>query len=318
MDVATRRVTVIGNVNADLIVRPATQLPPPGTELTVEGIEIRTGGAAGITALTMGRLGFPPRLIGCVGDDAFGASINEELRRAGVADGASVVSGARTGISMAFEAPGRDRSFLTFLGGLSTFDASMIPADALDTSLVLFCGYFLLPALRGEPIRRLLEVVRTRGGMTLLDTGWDPAGWPEESRREVRGLLPLVDVFLPNGAETRGLASLGEVTQAARALQQISNGWVVAKLGPDGCAGFGPDGAEYLVPAPPTSVKDTTGAGDAFNAGLLYALSREFEWPEALAMATRVASAVVSRTSDDRYPALAAVLGSTVSPRHSE
>lgn len=287
------------------------RLPPPGTELTVEGIEIRAGGAAAITAMTMGRLRYPPRLVGCVGDDAFGASINEELRRAGVVDGASVVPGARTGVSVAFEAPGRDRSFLTFLGGLSTFDASMIPTEALAADLVLFCGYFLLPALRGEPTRRLLEAVRTRGGMTLLDTGWDPADWPERSRREVCDLLPLIDVFLPNGAETRRLASQSEVTLAARTLQQISTGWVVVKLGPDGCAGFGPGEAEYQVPAPPTKVTDTTGAGDAFNGGLLYALSREFEWPEALAVATRVGSAVVSRTSDDRYPALNGVPGLT-------
>jgi ribokinase len=49
-------------------------------------------------------------------------------------------------------------------------------------------------------------------------------------------------------------------------------------------------------------VIDTTGAGDAFNGGLMYALSEGAEWPQALRFATRLASTMVSRTSEERYP----------------
>ena len=54
--------------------------------------------------------------------------------------------------------------------------------------------------------------------------------------------------------------------------------------------------------APSVRVLDTTGAGDAFNAGLLHALARGDGWPDALGFATHVASTVVSRPSTDRYP----------------
>ena len=52
-------VALIGNVNLDVIVRPASRLPPPGMEWTVEGIEVRTGGAAAIAVLTLSHLGAP-------------------------------------------------------------------------------------------------------------------------------------------------------------------------------------------------------------------------------------------------------------------
>ena len=84
-------------------------------------------------------------------------------------------------------------------------------------------------------------------------------------------------------------------------LQQLSGGWIVVKLGARGCLGVGPGGVELEIPAPAVEIADTTGAGDAFNAGLVHALSDGVEWPEALAVATRFASEIIARPSDERY-----------------
>jgi sugar/nucleoside kinase (ribokinase family) len=214
-----------------------------------------------------------------------------------------VVPDEPTGISIAFEGPGRDRSFLTLPGSLKAFEASMVPPAVLARAFVLFCGYFSLPSLRGEPTIQLLERVRDAGGCTLFDCDWDPAGWTRESREEIAELLLLVDVFLPSEEEARGLTGLEDPVAAARALQEVSGGRVVAKLGANGCAAFGP-GEEHWISAPAVQASDTTGAGDSFNAGLLYALASGTEWPEALRFATRLASTVVSRSSESRYPTL--------------
>jgi sugar/nucleoside kinase (ribokinase family) len=297
------RISVIGNVNIDILVWPVTELPPPGADLPVESIQMRAAGSAGNTALALARLGHIPHVVGCVGDDHFGRFILEELAAAGVEEGVVVLPDEPTGISIAFEAPGRDRSFLTLLGSLQRLRASMVPPEALAKDFVLFCGYFMLPSLRGEPTLRLLERVRADGGCTLFDCDWDPGGWTKESREEVTQILPLVDVFLPSEDEARGLTGLDDPVAAARALQQISGHWVVAKLGANGCVALGPK-EEHRVPAPFVRASDTTGAGDSFNGGLLYALANGAEWSEALRLATRVASTVVSRSSADRYPTL--------------
>lgn len=293
-------ITVIGNVNVDLVVWPAESVPPPGTEWSVERIEMRVGGAAGITALALAALGSPPRLVGCVGDDPLGRVLVEEL--AGIRKDIAAVSGAPTGVSVAFEAPGRDRSFLISLGCLTAFQAAMIPPDALSSAFVLVCGYFTQPGFRGPAVLSVLRQAAERGGSTLLDTGWDPAGWPAETKEEVRSLLPSVDVFLPNEVESHMLTGEEDPGAAARALHELSGGWAVVKLGAEGCVAAGPGGRELRVPAPSVEVVDTTGAGDAYNAGLIHARSRRLDWEGALAFATRVASTVVSRPSADRYP----------------
>jgi sugar/nucleoside kinase (ribokinase family) len=295
------RISVIGNVNVDLLVWPVTELPPPGADSLVESIQMRAAGSAGNTALALARLGHIPYLVGCVGDDHFGQFILQELAAAGIERGVAVVPSQPTGISIAFEAPGRDRSFLTSPGSLKAFRASMVPQEALAKDFVLFCGYFSLPALRGKPTLHLLKRVRVAGGYTLFDCDWDPAGWSRESRQEIAEVLPLVDVFLPSEEEAQGLTGIDDPVAAAQALQQISGRRVVAKLGANGCAAFGP-GEDYRVRAPFVRVSDTTGAGDAFNGGLLYAMSCGVEWLGALRFATRLASTVVSRASENRYP----------------
>ena len=210
------RISVIGNVNVDILVWPATELPPPGADLPVESIQVRAAGSAGNTALALVRLGHRPLLVGCVGDDHFGQFILEELASAGVEEGVVVLPDEPTGISIAFEGPGRDRSFITLLGSLQRLRASMVPSEALAKDFVLFCGYFSLPSLRGEPTIRLLERVRVDGGYTLFDCDGDPGGWTEESREEVAQILPLVDVFLPSEDEARGLTGLDDPVVAAR------------------------------------------------------------------------------------------------------
>jgi sugar/nucleoside kinase (ribokinase family) len=296
--------SIIGNVNADVIARPAGKLPPPGAEWQLEHAELRVGGAAANAALALAALGAQPRLVGCVGGDPLGRLLLAELAGSGVAtEDVASLDGLPTGLSLAFEAEGRDRSFLTSLGSLARFDRSLVPASCLQAPFVLSCGYFLLPALRGSGTRRLLEEARAGGATVLFDPGWDTAGFAPETRKELEPLLPLVDVLLPNEAEALGLAGVDDLDEAARALRS-SAGWVVVKRGRDGCLAVGPAGEAFRTDAPRVDVVDTTGAGDAFNAGLVFELARGSAYRPAIEFATRLASAVVARPSSDRYPTL--------------
>ena len=297
---------MIGNVNVDLIVR-ADGLPAPGREQVVDEVDCRVGGAAANAAMAMAALGVPPRLVGCVGDDHFGRYLLDELSARNLADDVRVVPGRATGVSIAVGSADRDRSFLLGLGVLADFDLDRVPREALEQPFVLLTGSFTLPALRGEPTAALLRAVRASGGRTLLDTGWDPAGWPAETREEIRALLPLVDVFLPNDLEATTLAEIDDVEGAARELRARSGGAVVVKRGAGGAFAIGPEGDELTVPASTVPVVDTVGAGDAFDGALLAALASARSFDDAVRFATEVGTAVVSRPSADRYPSPAEV-----------
>jgi sugar/nucleoside kinase (ribokinase family) len=301
----TDTVTVIGCVQVDLVLNPVADLPPSGATLFVDQMGMRAGGAGANAALALAEVELPPRLIGCIGDDSLGRWMLDQLP-GGLTDELLVVPDGRTGLTVACQAPGRDRTFLTYLGVNATWSLSMIPADALASRHVLFCDYFCAPALHGSAARDLLRTARDAGATTYFDTAWDPHGWAPDTRAEVRDLLPDVQVFLPNEAEALALAGVSDsVHEAARVLQRISGGWVVVKLGPRGCLAVGPDGAELSAPAPAMPIADSTGAGDAFNAGLIAALSDGKSWPDALAAATGLATAIAARPSDARYSARA-------------
>jgi sugar/nucleoside kinase (ribokinase family) len=295
-------VTVIGCVQADVVMSPVTDLPPAGGTLLTDQMTVRVGGAGANAALASVEAGMDVRLIGCIGEDQLGTWMREQLAPAGLGDELVAMAGEATGLTVVLESPARDRTFLTHLGVNARWEPRMIPDDSLTCENLLLCDYFVAPQLRGAAAKWLLDTARARGARTFFDTSWDADGFSTQTRAEVHELLRSVDVLLPNEVEACAIADRpGDVAQAARALQHVSGNWVVVKLGASGCLAAGPDGVEIAVPAPAVSVADTTGAGDAFNAGLVHALARGASWRAALTDATQFATTIISRPSNDRY-----------------
>ncbi len=294
------RITVVGNVNLDVVVAGVAELPPPGTERIVPSIAVRPGGSAANTAVTLANLGRSTVLVGRVGDDGTARLLDEELNLPGLHTHLVRAPGESTSVTVAAEAPGHDRAFLSALGALADMDSSAVPSEALATRFLLLSGYFLLPVMRGERARELFSSARRAGARTALDTGWDPGDWSAGTRTEVLRLLELVDVFLPNADEVCALAGRSDTDSAARAVAERSGTTVVAKCGARGALVVTPDGSVTECPTPRVRVQDSTGAGDAFNAGLLHRLADGSPTVEAAGYGVRVAATVISRPSHDR------------------
>jgi sugar/nucleoside kinase (ribokinase family) len=295
-------VTVIGCVQADVLLSPLTELPPAGHAILVEQMGVRVGGAGANTALACVEAGADVRLVGCIGDDQVGRWMRDELAPFGLDRDLIVIAGEPSGLTVALESPDRDRTFLTYLGVNADWGPESIQPDALVCESLVVCDYFVMPRLQRDAARGLLAQARAHGARTFFDTSWDPGGFAEPATAGVRALLREVDVFLPNEAEARALTGIaGGVAEAARALQQVSGGWVVVKLGADGCLAAGPGDVELTASAPAVTVVDTIGAGDAFNAGIVHALSGGADWQDALQWAAGFASEIIARPSHERY-----------------
>ena len=304
----TRSLHVIGNVQLDVLANPVTRLPKPGGDEVIDRIAVRAAGAAGNVSLALAALGVQHRLFGAVGDDQAGRWVADELQRAGIGGDVQVIAGQETGISIALEAPGRERAFLTAHGVLDGYSESDLPADAVDADLVLLTGYFSLPGLRGGGTRGLLQRARRKGAATVFDTGWDPENWTGDATREVLEMLPFVDIFLPNEPEALALSGKPDAERALAFLSGRCDGWVAVKLGEEGVLAQGPVGEMLRITAPPVKAIDTTGAGDGLAAGMLAELADGVDMPTALATGVRVASTIVGRTSQNRYPTRQEVL----------
>ena len=256
-------VVVVGDVATDVVVVLSGD-PAPGSDRPAS-ISTRGGGAAANVAVHLARLGTPVRLVGCVGDDPSGAGLTAELAAAGVRPALRTVAGVPTGTVVSLVEPGGQRSMLADRGANLDLLPDDVPAFAAGGHLYL-SGYTLLdPRPRVAGLRALRDALAAGSTVSV-----DPASTGPLARYGVdRWLADTAGttLLLPNAAEARLLTGCGDAEDAARALAGRYP-VVVVKLGPEGALWAEGDRLVHR-PAHPTTVVDTTGAGDAFAAGLL-------------------------------------------------
>ena len=283
------RVFVVGNISLDLILGGIDDFPEWGVEVLVPGYVMRPGGAGSNAALALADLGVETFIVGTIGRDETGEEIQNAFRRRKLrTDFLFVESDFQTGLSVALtHRVTRERSFFTELGAQSALSLEHLERafhGVEDGDFVLLGGYFLSPGIRRKELTALLSELKERKRVTLLlDTGWPTEGWTEEVRVEIRRLLSCFDYFLPNEKEITGLVDSVEEVFG------FFSGILVVKEGKEGCHFYTPF-ESFSRATIPVEVKDTIGAGDYFNAGLIWALRQGYDIKEALFMANLVAS----------------------------
>lgn len=293
-------ITVVGNTNLDIIVADTRELPAPGTETVVPDISIRLGGSAGNLAVRCAGLELATRLVSRVGDDSSLLILEAELDRPRLESHLLRTAGTVSGMTVAVEAPGQDRAFLSSLGPMAAMSPSDVADQMLESSFLALAGYFLLPGLQGHALLELFRRAKAAGAQTVLDTGWPPQGWTDETRTEVLLTMDEVDIFLPNDDELHGLAGHTNTERAARELAVSTDTLVVVKMGARGAGVATPLGEWFECPAAPVPVIDSTGAGDGFNAAFLVSLDRGAAMAHALAAAVEYATKMVSTIPEER------------------
>ncbi|MEO7124499.1 MAG: carbohydrate kinase family protein [Nakamurella sp.] len=299
-------IALVGCTSVDVLVRDVDEMPPPGTDTHVDEVSIRAAGPALNVAFVVHALGDgPARCFGAVGDDPLGRLVRDECAERGVpTDGLTVLPGERTGVSVALESKARPRAFLTDLAAAALFDESMVPTSFSGYTDMLIAGYFVAPGLRGKPTVDLLRRARADGARTWLDCGWDTDSWTTGGAQEVLALLPEVDIFVPNEDEIAALTGHKDPIEGGVELARRTRLGVVVKVGADGAYWIIRDGIPFHVPAPATNVVDTTGAGDALNAGAIVGMRRGLTIEDSVILGVEVASRIVGRPSAQRWDPL--------------
>jgi sugar/nucleoside kinase (ribokinase family) len=272
---------VLGDANPDLVLSGGEVEPAFGqAERLVDHASLTIGGSGGILACGAARLGLRVAFAGVVGDDLFGAFMREQLAARGVdVRGIAVDPSRPTGVTVVLSGP-EDRAILTSLGTIGDLRAELIDPGMLSSARhVHVSSYFLQRGLAAD-LPELFDQVHEAGATTSVDPNWDPSeGWDGG----LMELLPQVDVFLPNEMEALRLAHISDMNEAVSRLRARAP-FVVIKRGERGALGARA-GEVVEVPAIPTKVVDTTGAGDSFDAGFLSAFLANEPLEEALRFA---------------------------------
>jgi len=211
-----KKVVVAGHICLDIIpVYPAegnlgTDIFKPGKLVTMDGVNISTGGAVANTGIALGMLGVDVRLIAKVGNDEFGRIISDCLDQYHIHSEKNLIVAQNTSTSftVVIAPPDCDRMFLHCPGANDTFRTGDLDYAQIRDAALFHFGY--PPLMKkmyendGEELVRLFQDVKSLGVATSLDmAGVDPLSEASQAdwRLILKRVIPYADFFMPSAEE---------------------------------------------------------------------------------------------------------------------
>jgi len=287
-------IVVVGSLNMDFVVA-VDRLPMPGETVLGRDFQMIPGGKGANQACAAAKLAgnkAQVRMVGRVGYDVFADHLKASLSAAGV--DVSAVHATRsqaTGVAMIWVESGGQNSIVVASGANHSLAAS--EAEAMRP-VFRGAGYVLFQLESPlDTVAAALKLAHEEGARTILDPAPAQPLSPE--------MLACVDILTPNETEAALLlglpltrVSVSDAPGLARSLRERGPKAVVLKLGDQGC--FYCDGEiELFSDACAVVARDTTAAGDTFNAALAVALSEDRGIAGALRFANAAAAISVTR-----------------------
>lgn len=247
------------------------------------------GGDTLNTAIHLARGGHPTAYLTALGSDPLSADLKAKLAAEGL-DVSLVLDhpNRSTGLyAISTDAAGersftywRDSSAARDLFSLDAVDAAMAKAECAELLVYSLISLAILPDDGREHLLALASLVRAKGGRVAFDGNYRPRLWRDQAEALTwrNRALACADIGLPTLEDEQALCGVPTASAVAREWHDQGCAEVVVKLGADGC--LLPRG--QLIPPPARLAPvDTSGAGDAFNAGYLGARLRGADPAEA-------------------------------------
>ena len=249
------------------------------------------GGAPANVAVGIARLGGKSAFIGRVGDDPFGRFMAKTLADERVDVKHMRLDPAHRTSTVVVDLDDHGERSFTFMVRPSA-DLFLEPAD-LPTFSAGEWLHVCSIALSAEPSRsatfQAMDAIRKAGGYVSFDPNIRPDLWPDENalRRCLQQALQSADVVKLSVEELAFLTGDADVREGLNTLmERCPARLVLVTQGKEGVIAWH-QGAVIHYPATPVQCVDTTGAGDAFVAGLLFGLAASQELVPAIALAQR-------------------------------
>lgn len=286
------RVLVVGNAVLDLVVAPLLKPPPQGRTIKVDLSKLFVGGCGVNTALVLARLGVETSLVGPIGDDALASLLVSSLKKAGVdTEGLIVCENVDTSVTVVLVWENGERSFLHSGGNSGRLNGEHLDGlDAAEVDHIHVGGALLLTGVEAEAWARTLKRFKQAGATTSLDPAWDARGlW----LKTLEPALPHIDYLFPNKVEAEMLTGESVPDKAGESLVNMGLAKAVVKLGEEGSL-LVERGNILRQRAFKVEVVDTTGAGDAYDAGFIAALMQQKADNEAMRWGAAAGALAVS------------------------
>ncbi len=284
-----KKICVIGGINIDLV-SLSSRFPNPGETLLGEDFNVFPGGKGANQAVAVGNLGGLVTCLGKVGDDAFSKIAIDNLKDSNVGV-ANVEQGKdiSTGVAVIEVTESGENSIVFIPGANKQVDVDLIKRNIK----VLEEADFILMQMEiaEETIKYVADYAKQNNKVFVLD--------PAPAKVLDKDLLQNISIITPNETEMKIVTGHDvndtiDIEKAAQGLLDAGVETVIGKAGKDG-AYIIKKGVFKHIPGFKVKAVDTTAAGDSFNAGLAYALSRGDELEDAVRFANAVGALSVTK-----------------------
>lgn len=262
-----------------------------GNLCNITGQEMATGGGPTNVLFDIAAMncGIPLYAAGRIGKDALGTYLLDEIKKRNINTENIILTDTATSYTDVMSGNGK-RSFFCYRGSNSEFDCADVENVNFPAKW-FYLGYLLLldkldseDAEYGTRGARMLDMMQKKGYKTIVDFVSEA---PEKFRKVVKAALPYIDALVINEVEAGntfglktfnedGTANVDEIRKAAIEFMKSGVKEYVIIHYRDGAFGIDASGKECVVKSYDVDkIVGTNGAGDAFCAGVLYALHEE-------------------------------------------
>jgi ribokinase len=255
-------IAVVGEIYVDHIFTDFDHVPLPGEEIFAAQYRREAGGGTVNTACALARLGHRSSIFGVFGEDEE-AWLRSRLNSFGVHAEYASSSELPNALTISMSTTS-DRSFLSYAGANRILEKYVALPETIAALSMAQHIHFAMP-LEIELAKVLLPALRSSGCTLSIDPGWRKDWLLSSGSIDI---LRMVDLFFPNESEAQLLTGHKEPEQVLRACAKLGLEHTIIKLGPRGAVTLQHDRLYTMTP-PDVQVVDTTGAGDAFDAGFI-------------------------------------------------
>ncbi len=244
-----------------------------GREHSLKDLEFSIGGNAANFAVFGSKLGFKPKLLSAIGKDFATSFLKKNLTKAKVSS-KLIKSKKPNAFSIISVNKRGERAIQSVKNCENEITSKKISKMLLPTlksgDIVFFGGFYHLRNLRSG-FKELLKKIKKKKAIVCFDTCFDTWG-----KWNITAFLPFIDFLFVNDLELKHIAKGNTMRKRADSLFKKGSQVVVVKQASKGATLFVKGFPSKHFKSVAGKVVDTTGAGDAFNAGFVFGLVHDW------------------------------------------
>ena len=286
---SNKKALCLGIAVTDTYAKSIDKIPKWDTLGTFDEVKYGAGGCAVNTAINLNSLGINCGVSAAIGKDLNGEFIIDQLKKRKIDTTNIIKTKNNTAITFAMISSNGKRRYLTNWGANDIFSIKdLVFSNIQKYSLIHLCGTFAMKTFDGKQTLEFVKKIKKNKNKILIsmDTIFNTK---VNCLKLIKDLFPYLDIFFPSIEELTLITGYNSIKKNIDFLKATKIPLTGIKMGKEGSIFIHNNNASYCSPFK-VKVEDTSGAGDAFMAGLIFATLSEYSLNYSMIFSTACAA----------------------------